>query len=225
MEEVCWKIKNPLAKENVNCYVCADEQTKKLVEFKEFTKFIGCGQYGCVYAYQGSKSTYSNVVMKIFVTEKNEGEREYEISKIASNLKIGPLVYGVFSSPINYIYVKSDREKINIGNKNLYVYCIFMQLLETDLSLFQLKKNIYLSEKKSNYNFLITDLYKKAKENLKILHQTGITHNDLHDMNIFVTRRGDVIFIDFGGTSLKKEKNWKRKIKEDQRIMKLSFFH
>lgn len=148
---------------------------------------IGKGEYGTVYLAKKNKNKYAIKMQKfndyyreyLGGIEKflEQNITEYEKLKKLNKYSISPKVYD-----IKFVFNKNKME--------LYSF-IFMEYLN----------GITLQEYKQKKGQLDDSDKKKLNEKIVKLHELGIYHRDLHDMNIIVIKKGkktDFMIIDMG---------------------------
>ena len=99
-----------------------------------------------------------------------------------------------------YMKVRLDGYYLTKGYFNLFHYIETISLYNRDI-----------------------DLFKKAKEQLEIIHRHGIIHGDIREDNILCSKDGKVYIIDFAFSVTKNEWNIQDSIESDMNALKYAF--
>ena len=179
---------------------CVDKYVKDYC----FLKYLACGDYGCVFQVcegkeekEGKNCKY--VIKITHVTRKEEiknAEQEISMTKIASDINIGPKFIATWSCKGEYL----------LWDKWVDATLFFIVMDKMDITL---KEYIYSAP----VDFLrnVDKIKAQVKTRIESLHAAGITHNDLHLRNIMLNFEDigakdltitDVKFIDFGAAIL-----------------------
>ncbi len=146
-------------------------------------KLIGTGYFGKVFEFNKTKAVKIKNITRLFqINNKPDNlikiiKNEYNISKKAGKLNVGPKIY-------NHFICKTD-----IG----YYHIIYMENIKNSITLTD-----WLKKKRSeNSKKLILD---KIEEKIKILHKNNIIHHDIYGDNILIIKKPkiDIKIIDYG---------------------------
>ena len=145
--------------------------------FKIFKKekLLGKGGYGQTYLASKGNFKYAVKVQEITNIEISDLKKEIKLTKKMGKLGVGPKLY-------DYYICKED-------NKNK-LFMVMEYMSGGDLYNWL-----------GDGNKLTAKLKKDARKKLKIMHDNGIIHNDLHEGNIFIQNKNNKpeLFIgDFG---------------------------
>lgn len=142
-------------------------------------------RYGIVYILD------NNHVIKISKEHENENEliKEIQIQKYTSKYKLAPKIYQY------YFEHENDKEYTSVlknENKNKKMYIVMENLLTKGY------RTLYELYEKTNKT-IPDECIEIIIKNIKKLHGIGVSHRDLHSMNILYNENTKKIkFIDFG---------------------------
>ena len=142
---------------------------------------------------QDNPQLFQNYIPLTRKERKLSFDQEVELSKFTAQLEISPSISDAFVCD-DVLRVPEYGALLSLG---------FIVMDRWDITL----EDYYQDEGNEN---LTVDLYNKLVEKVKLLHENGIAHNDLHDGNIILKLDSahvpvDVAIIDFGNAVLKRD--------------------
>ncbi len=187
------------------------ELRKELGRGVKGTVFESCIEQNCKYVLKVVEFSIDPFEAE---TEIKELADEVEISKRAAKRNISPQIYGF------WICIKNNRPAYGF---------IVMDMLNITLKSWL--------ERQPDYQTAIKSIQRKLNEKLDNLHQEGIIHNDLSNVNVLLKLNGEPepFLIDFGASLLKEDfpnllefktsaqeetKKWNALLKDPAKILK-----